>query len=88
MRPTKLELRGICYSVFVVKRRHCIFVMSFLVEFEYTLIYDSLPNTGPIDFFKEIQKSVFFVKMNVFKTVGNLLKPDIVGKVLEKIHGR
>ena len=58
------------------------------MEFEYTLIYDSLPNTGPIDFFKEIQKSVFFLKMNVFKTVGNLLKPYIVGKVLEKIHGR
>ena len=88
MKPTILELRRTCYSVFVVKRRHYIFVVSFLMEFEYTLIYDSLPNTGPIDFFKEIQKPVFFLKMNVFKTVGNLLMPDIVGKVLEKIHGK
>ena len=88
MKPTILELRRTCYSVFVVKRRLYIFVVSFLMEFEYTLIYDSLPNTGPIDFFKEIQKSVFFLKMNVFKTVGNLLMPDIIGKVLEKIHGK
>ena len=88
MKPTILGLRRISYSVFVVKSKHFIFIVSFLVEFEYTMIYDYLPNTGPIDFFKQTQKSVFLLKMNVFKTVGNFLKPDIIGKVPEKIHGR
>ena len=66
MKPTILELSRISYSVFVVKRKHCIFIVSFLVEFEYTMIYDYLPNTGPTDFFKEMQKSVFLLKMNAF----------------------
>ena len=54
-----------------------------MVEFEPTFIYDSLRNASPIVFLKEIQTSVFFLKMNFFEIVGN---PDIIVKFLEEVH--